>query len=93
MIRIDIVGDFRAHIDAQPGDGTRYHLHVIPDMYGGVLAIWTSTGDVYRVFENSNRDDLDIKHLNRNCDENKYTRKAIIKIMSQFFNEGGFKNG
>lgn len=89
-LRIDILGDNRAHIVSDVGDGTSYDLHVIPDVYGGDLVIWTSTGDVYRVFSDSDREDLDIKHLNRQCEENKWTRKAIIKTMAYFYKEGGF---
>tara|TARA_B110000444_G_scaffold260592_1_gene308186 strand:+ start:1152 stop:1454 length:303 start_codon:yes stop_codon:yes gene_type:complete len=91
-ISIDILGDNRAHIIASPGDGTRYDLHVIPDVYGGDLVIWTSTGEVYRVFEKNSGENLDLKYLNRK-EDNKWTSEAIVQIMKVFYAHGGFING
>jgi len=56
------------------GDGTRYHVHVMPAQYGGLYVIvnerslwrWHGEGDV--------------KFLCGN--DNEYTRKAVIQIMT-----------
>jgi len=36
-------------ISVQPGDGTRYNLHIVEDRYGGWLVIWKEAKEMYWV--------------------------------------------
>tara|TARA_Y100001963_G_scaffold143363_1_gene214160 strand:+ start:54 stop:299 length:246 start_codon:yes stop_codon:yes gene_type:complete len=57
------------HIIFQPGDGTNYDIVLVPDPYGGILAIWPGNS-TWRYYEGEY-----LKFLHGV--ENAWTRKAI----------------
>ena len=59
----------------QPGDGTRYSLHIIEDRYGGWLVIWKEAREMFCV---SSRLD-EIKSI---VSDGFYNEKKILEILN-----------
>lgn len=57
----------------QPGDGTRYCIHCVNDVHGGILVI-TNVGATYRYYKN---DYLKFLHGN----DNEWTKKAVFDFL------------
>jgi len=72
---------YYSHIEAQPGDGTRYDLVITDDPYGGYLIVWPSMGEDWRGFK-----DTEIKVLSK--DVNPYSTQAIQKIWYEIVMRG-----
>ena len=60
----------------QPGDGTRYSLHIIADRYGGWLVIWKDARETYWV--SSGLDE--IKSIDGRGGQ--YNKDAILDILN-----------
>ena len=56
-------------------DGTRYDLHLVEDVYGGTIVVWTTTGMMWRFYTNP----YEIKALSKNC--NKHDAANIFQFL------------
>ena len=65
-------GDLMSYYDFQPGDGTRYSIHCMDDVHGGLLVI--SNHSTWRYYAG---DYLKFLHGR----ENEYTRTAIFNYL------------
>lgn len=75
------------YADFQPGDGTRYHLTLVPEQYGGIMIVCnqTSCWRYYRSFPHA--DNSEIKFMFG--DNNEWTQKAIHEYMDAMWNGWG----
>lgn len=67
------------YADFQPGDGTRYHLTLVPEEHGGIMVVCnhTSCWRYYRSFPRASNSELKFMF----GDNNDWTRKAILEYM------------
>lgn len=67
--------DQTLHVEAEPGDGTRYDFVAMKDPYGGHLIIWPVMGQVWRYF--IDKDEL----VELSKDINPHSTKAIHETL------------
>ena len=66
------------YIVFQPGDGTRYALHITLDYHGGWLVVWRDARAVFWVSENLE----EIKQLARSDERNKYNEDMVLQCLN-----------